>query len=218
MGPIVEKCTEEDPTKRFQSIQQLRAVLLTELAGPAPATAGLQAKSWEAFLKAPQDWTPDAFVSFLAFLRSEQATVTHALLSQIDEENLSALHVLDVSRWEQLASMICDWAKTNSFGFGFCDVIVGRLMAIHNLGSINAKAESAIAAVCLGASNNRWYVMGHAMDMCAASMDPGVAQRVAIEIRIGGLQHEFKACARMIRREQSEFHPKICEVLTVAAP
>jgi hypothetical protein len=215
LGPIIERCTEEDPTKRFQSIQQLREVLLTELAAPAQATGSLQAQSWDAVLKAPQEWTLEAFMSFLTFLRSEQtARAAYGLISQIDEENLAAMHALDASRWEQVASMICDWARSSSFAFSFCDVIVGRLMTIYNLGSINVKAESAIAAVCLAASHHRFYVMAHALDMCGAHMEAGVAQRVAIEIRIGRLQREFRTCATAISRELSEVHPKIYEVLT----
>lgn len=90
----------------------------------------------------------------------------------LDEEKLQRLHAIDTDLWESLIPPYCAWAM-GSFDFNFCDVLVRRLEEVFNLGSLDAKAASALAIAELGASHNRWHVMGRLFLLCGPAWTNG---------------------------------------------
>jgi hypothetical protein len=204
IGLVIEKCTEVDPKKRFQSIGKLRMALFDVLAEPPVVNTtefSQEAAVWGARL-ADVPWMSDEEIKILArFVRDlERPTDAAAFFIASNEQNLAQLKQRDGEAWSDIALQYCEWAKTPNFNFEYCDVIVGRLMQIYHDGAVETKANAALAAAILAESHNRWFVMGRLMEMCGDGAETNAAQRVAIEIRAGELEHEFRRCAAAIAK------------------
>lgn len=213
IGLVIEKCTEVDPKKRFQSVGKLRMALFDVLAEP-PLVKTTQfseeAAVWGKRLVDVPGMSDEEIRILALFVRDlERPTDAAAFFIACNEQNLAQLKQRDAEAWSDIASQYCEWAKTPNFNFEYCDVIVGRLMQIYHDGAVETKANAALAAAILAESHNRWFVMGRLMEMCGHGAETNVAQRVAIEIRAGELEHEFRRCAAAIGKEPSEYHPLI---------
>ncbi len=154
------------------------------------------------------------FVRFVQ--RHPDASDTWAVFGALDEEKLQRLHAIDTDLWESLIPPYCAWAM-GSFDFNFCDVLVRRLEEVFNLGSLDAKAASALAIAELGASHNRWHVMGRLFLLCGPALDERVARRIAIEIGVEGKEDQFRSCAARITKTIEEYHPLIAQALRESA-
>lgn len=105
-----------------------------------------------------------------------------------------------------------------SFDFSFCDVIIGRLEKVFELGSPSLKACAAIAAARLESDHNRWLVMRRLLMMCGHSLEENVAQRLSIEILAEEVGDEFCRCATRIGEKTDMFHPRIKNALDSLVP
>jgi hypothetical protein len=213
IGLVIEKCTELDPKRRFQSIEKLRSAVFDVLAEPPRISTtkfSEAAEGWGAKLGDVGSMADEEIKMLALFLRDlERPTDAAAVFIACNEQNLAQLRQRDAEAWSDIATQYCEWAKTPNFNFGYCDVIVGRLMQIYRDGSVETKANAALAAAVLAESHNRWFVMGRVLDMCGADADTSLAQRLAIEIRAGEFEYEFRRCAEAIDRDLSEYHPLI---------
>jgi serine/threonine protein kinase len=213
IGMIIEKCTELDPKKRFKNISALRGALLKILSEPQNLTPSPSATEWVEKLQDLSDWNSEVLESFARFIKTTQDESDLWVVCQaIDEDVLKKLNSIDEELWQVIAIAYCDWA-TGSFGFDYCDVIIGRLEVIFKLGNLDSKSSAALASAILGWSHNRWFVMEQVMRILNSNLNDLTAQRIAIEIQVEGLQDKFIACAKVINRSIDNYHPQIAEVL-----
>jgi hypothetical protein len=217
IGAVIEKCTEVDPKKRFKSVHRLRAALFDVLAQPPEVNQtefSQEAASWAGKLADVATLSPEEITNLARFVRGlEFPSLAPAVFIACNEERLAQLKQRDADAWIEVATKYCEWAKTPNFSFEYCDVIVGRLEQIYQDGSVEMKANAALAAAELAESHNRWYLMGRVLEMGGPSAEENVAQRIAIEIRAGELEEQFKKCASRIHKDPSQYHPLIRAVL-----
>lgn len=213
LGAIIEKCTEANPRKRFQTVADLRGVLLRTLdrRGPAPSP---NAAEWVRRLEQADQWDATTLKELVrAIRRASDVTDRATILDALDEESLTVLHAKDPDVWEELARQYCEWVAADGFKYEYCDVLVRRLERIFTLGSVGIKGTAALAAAALGRSHTRWFVMRRLLLLCGPKLDERVAERIAIEIVAEKAQYDFAFCARRLDREPAEYHPRIAEVL-----
>jgi eukaryotic-like serine/threonine-protein kinase len=210
LGPIIEKCTAIDPSKRFQNISPLRAALVHALSRGVATVPDASTVEWEEELRTFDTWTSEKAKSFVRFLRG---TSERLLLKELDEDRLQTFFALDGDAWDEVAGMYCDWAAQSGFDFDYCDVLIGRLEKIFNIGSPSLKTSAAIAAAKLGAGHNRWYVMRRLLSLCGPAMDATIAERLSIEILAEEAKDDFVRCVERISKSPKEYHPLIQEVL-----
>jgi hypothetical protein len=223
MGVVIERCTEVDPKRRFKTLSGLRTALFELLAkAPKPAQGGEfspQAEELAKQLTNIQAMDSDRIMEIVRFLRRiDHASEAGAVFIALNEERLNALKQRDGDAWTEVAMKYCEWAQTVSFDFAYCDVIAGRLLAIYEQGSVELKSLAALSAAELGASHNRFYVMQQVHTMCGPKIDENVAQRIAVEICATDMQTQFRACAYIIGRKISDYHPSIAAVLPDPPP
>jgi len=104
---------------------------------------------------------------------------------------------------------------SQSFNFGYCDVLIQILLAIYESTDDNEiKSQIILSSSRLGASHNRWYVMGYVLKM-ASNIDDELANRISIEIYAGDYDAKWnlQRCALQLKKELDEYHPLICEAL-----
>lgn len=213
VGWIIEKCTELDPAKRFRSVSALRDALFSVLTEDDSAAVSPESDEWVVALGQVESWSQLQAEEFARFLRpSGEPETRERVLRALDEHRLRQLNKLDPDTWSAIALHVCEWCQGN-FAFEYCDVLVRRLEAIFDLGELECKAAAMIAAATLGGSHNRYFVMRRLLAMCGPGLDERLATRIAIEIRAGEAEENFRASARAIGKTIGEFHPKIADVL-----
>jgi hypothetical protein len=217
IGGVIEKCTEVDAKKRFKSLTGLRAALFGVLAEPpepdGDTESSDEAAEWAKKLENIAAMSAAEITGLARFLRGLNRPFDgQAVFSALKEERLAALKDRDADAYTEIAMQVCEWAH-GGFDFQYCDVVVGRLMLIYENGTVEMKARAALAAAELGASHNRWHVMGRVLAMCGPKIDDNLAQRIAIEILAGEMREQFTKCAAIIHREVSAYHPRIASVL-----
>jgi hypothetical protein len=213
IGSLIEKCTETAADRRFKNVSALRSALLPLLANSSVATASSTASNWEMMVQSGSTWDRTTIEQFARFVRHASGADRYVVLRAIDSVLLEHLLSVDQDIWKFIAIELCAWVRESSFDFGFCDVLVGRLEAVFESGDAECKAAAAVAAAELGASHNRWYVMGRLLLMCSPALDENVAERVAIEIQAEDAAENFRRSADRIGRDLSAYHSSIVAVL-----
>ena len=214
LAPVVEKCTEVEPHRRFRNVSDLRGALMTVLTAPVTTTADQETQDWATKLDSAGPWTIPEFEQFLRFLgRIDAASDDAALVFRaLTDDRLEHLHTIDVSLWTPLVRLYCNWTD-RGFDWNYCDVLAGRLKTIYMLGDIGLKVDAVLAAAELGVSHNRWYVMQRLVAMCGPSIDQALAERIAIEIGIERVAEKFRTSVAQIGQTTSSYHPTIAAVL-----
>lgn len=212
---LLRKCTAADPKKRFTNINGLRAVLTSVLNRAALLERTQATREWDNALTTIETWTEEQAVEFAGLLEEKHEYSMMGVAPSVTEEHMQKLRTRFPDEWNRMANAYCDWAM-RSFGFSFCDVLVGRLVSILGApeSSLEAKAAAVMAMANLGASHNRWFVMEKLARCADASMSDDLAERVAIEIRAAASEQNFQTCATQIHRPYNAYHPQICNAIS----
>jgi len=132
----------------------------------------------------------------------------------LEAQHLIAIHRLDPEAWATLAAEYADWVEHTAFDFEFCDVLVDRLEAIIGLASPRQRIAAILATAHLAESHNRWFVMRRVLNLCGRDMDPTIAKRISMEIRLDDFRNrEFRACAERVSDSIERYHPEIRDAL-----
>jgi len=210
LGPIIERCTHVDHGRRFQNIATLRAALHHALSRGVQTAPDATTVAWEAELNNLDTWDASKVRGLLRYFETRSGW---GLFLELDEERIEKLFHIDRETWNEIAFRYCERAGASSFDFEYCDVVVGRLEKIYELGSPPLKTASVIATAKMAADHNRWYVMRRLLLHCDPSMDATIAERLAIEIIAENVESEFKRCVERIGRTIDAYHSAIREVL-----
>src|SRR5690606_38530116 len=104
-----------------------------------------------------------------------------ALLDELRPDALLAIHEISPAAWQEIARHFCKRAHGGAFSYAFCDVVVQGLRGIYDVGGVAMRSLAVHAAAELGASHNRWYVMGQLRGMAGPSIDEALARRIVID-------------------------------------
>jgi serine/threonine protein kinase len=214
IGWIIERCTKKDPNKRFKDVKSLRDALFSTLSDTPSVTLSFEVQQWGERLKNTSDWDTNTLAGFAKYLESQASdSQAHFLMSSLNDDHFQIFSGLDEQSWKRIAVSYCEWISTGGFNYDFCDVLIGRLEKIIELGDISIKAEAILAGAQLAESHNRWYVMGKILNICGPQMADDLAKRVAIDMRAFGAESNFVRCADGIGRTINDYHPVIAQVL-----
>lgn len=218
IGWVIEKCTEARSDRRFPSIQALRGALMRMLGeASAPATSK-DAEKWVLALLQSSIDSEEELRGLVRYVSSTaEAGGRWAVLRAVDEEELRRFHDLDQVLWARLADELCEWARLQAFQFEFCDVLIGRLEVVFELGDLALQAASVIAAASLASSHNRWFVMRRVLRICGSGMSEVLARRLQVEIVALQCGPAFVTCAREVGRDIDAYHPLVQAALTISA-
>lgn len=215
LGPILEKCTEIKPERRFRSASALRLALLPILTNEPFATTSASAIQWKDKLSGEDEWTIEEAQSFLRHIIGlDVGRERSELFSLVNHHTIESFLRVDFDCWKTLAVEYCEWVGVTGFPFAFCDVIIDRLLFIYeNDRNIETKALAIIAGAQMAQTHNRWYVMKQVLSLCGPSLWDDLAKRVVIEIRARQIAYSFIRCAEGISRSLEDYHPLIRSVL-----
>ncbi len=213
-GPILEKCTEADPRKRFPSIGALRAALYelwrtSEFRGPTGDA--------EELLSAVRD-EPNSETRWRLLIQaaeSAQGEERDAILRSIDSELVVGLSEVDQVLYSRLIVLLCEWARGSNFQWEYCDVVGDRLLEAYRVSGVRLQCEVVLATLELAVSHNRWHVMKHVGAMLSPTAAEGLIDRILIESK---LEAAVAACLQrieeVVRWPRDRWHSKLAEFLS----
>jgi serine/threonine protein kinase len=129
-GPILEKCTEIDPRRRFPTIAALRAALFdlwrtSQFEAPVSADADLL----DAVLNNPT--SVEMWRRLIGHAENLPRAQRDVLLRSINSELLGHLNGADDVLFSRLMALICGWAESTGFEWTFCDIVGDRLLEAY---------------------------------------------------------------------------------------
>lgn len=213
-GPILEKCTEVEPRKRFPTIAALRSALFdlwrtSQFDAPIPAEADLL----EAVLASPN--STEAWRHLTSHAEALPDLERNALLRSINAEHLTHLNKVDDVLFGRLMNLICEWAKSTGFQWEYCDVIGDRLVEAYRVSPVRIRCQIVLAALELAVSHNRWHVMNQVGAMLGQTAENGLVDRTLIELGLDDdIGPKLRRIEDIVRWSRDRWHPKIAEYLT----
>ena len=137
------------------------------------------------------------------------------LLNAIDIPQIKVLIAISPALFARLVVSVTRWAREETFGFAYCDVVGARLMAIYELGGVRERAEATMAALKLGCSHNRWFVMRLFVRMAGPDIDRDLADRLVVEFFTldAALLPRIEQIEFGIRVTREALHPRLCEAI-----
>jgi hypothetical protein len=192
-GPLLEKCTEVDPRRRFPTVASLRAALYDIwAAASAAAPSTPQGDVLSQVIAAPD--SADAWRRFIQHLENDDAN-RNTLLRSISSELLLRLAGVDDVLFSRMLLLVCRWASETGFEWDYCDVVGDRLLDAYRLAPVRLRCEIVLSALELAVSHNRWHVMTQVGGMLGPAADDGLVDRILIEVQ---MDHRIEEKLRMI--------------------
>jgi hypothetical protein len=193
-GPILEKCTEVDPRRRFPKVAALRSALFDLWSATSAPTLALgEGELLTQLLGMPE--SVELWRRFLQHLEEQVPAERDILPRSINSDLLLALYAADEVLFSRLVGLICLWASGTNFDWAYCDVVGDRLLDAYRVASIRLRCQIVLATLRLAVSHNRWHVMTQAGGMLGTAADNGLVDRLLIEI---GLDPRIESRLRSI--------------------
>jgi hypothetical protein len=212
-GPILEKCTEVDPKKRFPTIAALRAALFdlwrtSQFDAPVAGDADILA----AVLGSPA--SVEAWRHLIGHAENLPIAERRTLLPSINAELLGHLNGADDALFSRLMSLICEWAEGTGFQWAYCDVVGDRLLEAYRISPVRLRCQIVLAALELAVSHNRWHVMNQVGAMLGQAADNGLVDRILIELNLDSrIEPKLRRIEEIVYWSRDRWHAKIANYL-----
>jgi eukaryotic-like serine/threonine-protein kinase len=213
-GPILERCTEINPKKRFPTIASLRASLFdlwrtSEFPVPDPDDNMLL----EAVLDNPD--STEAWRALVGHIEKSDTEVKDSLLRAINAELIIHLKGVDDVLFGRMVYLLCEWASETGFAWSYCDVVGDRLLEAYRIATVRLQCEIVPAAIELAVSHNRWHVMNQVGAMLGPAADNGLVDRILIEMNLNPeIEGQLRRIERIVKWNRNKWHSKIASFLT----
>lgn len=212
---IMRCCTRRDPARRFQTVEDLRDAIMQIGHSAAPVHEAqianlvellqsdlkLDIKNWKNIVEKIEDESGSQDIK--------------TLLSIISLPRIEELIQISLPIACRLGIEYAKWVKNGAFIFAECDAIANRLSRFFSAGDIECRTEVLLAYLMMGTSHNRWYVEEKFYNSCKADLDPGTANRLALELRVMGKPacNLIEHLERSIKVSRQNLHPAISSTL-----
>lgn len=212
IGRVIEKCTKTNIHRRYRDIGELRTDLHNALANTN--FSNLSSESSEAInlLNSKDSLTDDEWDKISDIVdRSTDRSEVYRILSQFRSVHFDDLAANAPGIFQSIAIQYCEFARTSSFEFSFCDVIGANLEGIFAVGDAEVRAQVGLALLSLGTSHNRWHVER----IFARNFDPSCAETIVDRLLVEAavLQYDLKDKLAQLQASigigNADLHPKL---------
>lgn len=217
LGPIIEKCTKAQPRRRYASIATLREDLFTVLDNTVVEFYSVEEQDVIAIFNAKEHLSDDEWDRAFNLIdeNADKGVSNQNIMRALSLQHIYSIHQSSPDMFQGLGELYADFAAKGVFGFDYCDVISDKAEAFFQLGDLSLKAKIALAMLELGTSHNRWVVERQFMRMAGHDCDPGLAERIKIEVRASGMPFasRMEHVHRSIGITPDQLHPILHELL-----
>lgn len=212
IGKIIEKCTKRLPLRRYTSVSELREDLYNELNTDNMSYISSQEEEVVSILEDKEELNEEEWDR--VFLLLDEGTSKNIFYA------LTENHILKLSNeapqlLNALGLEFCDYIKSSTFDFDYCDILASKSEKFYELGDLALKANVVIALLQLGTSHNRWYVEHKVMKLASPSIADNLAERIKTEIEVQDINFERKIrhLENSIGVSRDRLHPILVSLL-----
>jgi eukaryotic-like serine/threonine-protein kinase len=217
-GPILEKCTELSPRKRFSTIATFRAALFDLLrTGDSQAPDTDRGSLLEAVINTPD--SIEAWRALIGHIEQAEPAIKSSLLKAINSELIVYLNGVDGVLLGRMITLLCDWASGTNFDWEYCDIVGDRLLDAYKITPVQMQTQILLAALELAISHNRWHVMNQVGAMLGPTANDGLIDRILIEMNLDSrIERGLRMIEDIISWRRKSWHSKIAAFLTEEDP
>ena len=215
-GPLLEKCTETDPRRRFPSIAAVRAALFEVWrTSEFPAPNFDDRTLLDAVLNSPD--SIEAWRALLGHVENLGSAEQDPVLRAMTAALLVGLNRLDDVLFSRMMNLLCAWASGSAFQWEYCDVVGDRLLEAYRISQVRIKCQVVIAALELAVSHNRWHVMKQVGAMLSPAAENGLVDRMLIEMNLDSrIESQLRTIEGVIDWARDRWHDRIARFLNEA--
>ena len=194
LAPIVEKCTESMPRRRYRSVAALREDLFEILDDGDIEFYSQEEEDVISILKLSDELSDDNWDRVFNLLdeNADKGVPNSNILRALSRNHILQLGEVAPEMFHALGEMYAEYAQTFSFDFDYCDVISDKAQLFYDAGDVSLKAKIALAMLELGTSHNRWRVEWQFMRMAGPDIATALAERILVEIDVRKLRFSTK--------------------------
>lgn len=192
LGLVLSRATETNPSKRFQTIEELREAFLTavDLEQWSPKNP-VEQRYLEILSKdAPtEDEWDELDMDLQGIIQAGNIREgAYPLFRALKGEHLAHLREMDAGVFKSIVNGLAQHviACRGWYNFDYCDVVVGKLRSAVALGDAEEQAKALLAILILGVSHNRWYVEKIFGTLAGPDLPTDVVERLALEAEAQG--------------------------------
>jgi len=215
-GPLLEKCTETEPRRRFPSVAALRAALFdlwrtSEFSAPTPDDSTFL----DGVLNSPD--SVEAWRALLGHVENLGSAEQDHVLRAMTGDLLVSLNRLDDVLYGRMMNLLCAWASGSSFQWEYCDVVGDRLLEAYRISPVRIRCQVVMAALELAVSHNRWHVMKQVGAMFSPAAENGLVDRMLIEMNLDSeIERQLRTIEGTVGWARDRWHERIARFLTEA--
>lgn len=208
-------CTRKNQKYRFKSVRALAEALLS-IEDETVTVSSPRAETLAEALDGPEPLTESLSSALVEFLDVNQGSQdSSVLLRKLTAERIEELCATFADDAAKIGSIFARWIHDSSFDFDFCDTLAARLNVLVTRCPLGVKAECLLAMLELGTSHNRWYVERMFVALCGPDMDPALAKRLSVEMRVSGdrVCRSIDHLESSISAKRDRLHPILVKTL-----
>ena len=217
IGKVASRCTETNPSKRYQTIAALREDFLAaadlEEWTPSNATEARYLEILQKDEPTEEEWD-ELDIDLQELLQAgDIRDGAYPLFRALKSDHLQQLKLMNDGVFRSIANGFSEHvlAARGWFGFDYCDVAAGKLRRVVELGGAEEKAKALLALLILGASHNRYYVERIFGNNSGPSQDDETVDRLILEAAARGedLGDWLTHWNNSLNRNTPTLHPKL---------
>ena len=173
---IVNKCTQHDFDKRFQSLGDLKSAWNT-LFEPSQRDSELgELEALSAELTAPASIRDQNLQRLLELMIKYQndPDLIHERLMELDPAVVAAMHKKDKAAVRGIIHVFTELVERQGWPFSYTDKLAAKCKAIYEqIADFEIRADILHCLIELGVGHNRWHVLGIFAELIQLQKSPG---------------------------------------------
>lgn len=211
LGPIVEKCTESNPRRRYRDVARLREELFDVLSNEEVEFYSQEEEEIINILRINEVLDDPQWDRVFNLIddNAERSLSNYNIMRVLTGQHIEGLYELAPDIFHALGEIYSEFAQSRAFDFDYCDIIADKAQLFFDRGELSLKARIALAMLKLGVSHNRWYVERQFMRMTGENIDQLLAERIKIELQVQDVpfRQRIEHVERSIGVSRENLHP-----------
>jgi serine/threonine protein kinase len=196
LAAIVERCTQTNPRRRYESVSQLREDLYLALNREEINFTSQEEAAVIELLNGSETLNDEDWDRVCLCLEENEAagTSNKNIFRALGITHLENLRQNSFPVFQAIGIMFCEYVNANEshFDFDYCDVLAPKLKSFYQYGDIALQSMTLISLMKLGASHNRWYVERMFWNLITSDQIPlGVVERFLMDIEVLEVQLNY---------------------------
>jgi serine/threonine protein kinase len=173
---IINRCTAQEPERRYQSVEQLKQAWLTLFDSKQRKSAIEEFLFIRTQLAVPGPHDNELIERFIELFmgQSEDSDLIHDTIMQVDPTAIEEMYGLRPEETRQLLTKFADFTSDQSWPFAYTDSIGNRCRVLYNsIKDAQIRAALINCVMIVGVNHNRWHVLGIFSELINGPNEPG---------------------------------------------